>query len=78
MRAWAGALAAIAGFFALSGSTCTSSFSETDLVTQDLDQDKAAAAEVKNDEQVGEQGGQGKEETQEQIDATDGGSGADF
>ena len=78
MRAWAGILVGLAGLFALSGSTCTSSFSEADLVQQDLDRDKAAAAELKSDEQTGEQGGEGREATQEQIDSTDGGSGADF
>jgi len=78
MRAWAGVLVGLAGLFALTGSTCTSSFSEADLVTQDLDQDKAAAAEVKIDREIGEQGGETEDSVQEQIDETDGGSGADF
>jgi hypothetical protein len=66
------------GLLALSGSTCTSNFTEADLVKQERKQEAAAAAEEKNDREIGEQGGANEEAIEEQIDATDGGSGADF
>jgi len=78
MSAWARVLLGFAGLVALSGSTCTSNFTEADLVEQERKQDAAAAAEEKNDQELGEQGGENEEAIQEQIDATDGGSGADF
>ena len=66
------------GLLALTGSTCTSNFSEADLAAEERRQDAAAEAEEKNDRELGEQGGENAEAIQEQIDATDGGSGADF
>jgi hypothetical protein len=78
MSAWARVLVGFAGLFALSGSTCTSSFSEADLVAEERKQDAAAAAEERDDQEIGEQGGENEEAIREQIEATDGGSGADF
>ena len=78
MRAWVLVLVGFAGLLVLSGSTCTSNFTEADLVAQERKQDAAAAVEEKNDQEIGEQGGENEEAIREQIDATDGGSGADF
>ena len=78
MGAWVRVLVGFMGLLALSGSTCTSNFTEADLVKQERKQEAAAAAEEKNDREIGEQGGANEEAIEEQIDATDGGSGADF
>jgi len=78
MGAWVRVLVGFVGLLALSGSTCTSNFTEADLVKQERKQEAAAAAEEKNDREIGEQGGANEEAIEEQIDATDGGSGADF
>ena len=71
-------LLGLAGLFALSGSTCTSNFTEADLVKEERKQDAAAAVEERNDQELGNQGGENERAIDEQIDATDGGSGADF
>ncbi|HEY8155566.1 MAG TPA: hypothetical protein VII72_15675 [Myxococcota bacterium] len=78
MNAWARFLLGFAALLALSGSTCTSNFSEEDLVAEERKQADAARAEEKYDDEVGEQGGENEAAIREQIDATDGGSGADF
>ena len=78
MGAWVRVLVGFVGLLALSGSTCTSNFTEADLVKQERKQEAAAVAEEKDDREVGEQGGANEEAIEEQIDATDGGSGADF
>ena len=68
----------VAGLFTLSGSTCTSNFTEADLVKEERKQDRAAAREEKNDEELGQQGGVNERAIDEQVEDTDGGSGADF
>jgi len=78
MRAWVRVLVGFMGLFALSGSTCTSNFTDADLAKEERKQEAAAAAEEKDDRELGEQGGANEEAIREQIDATDGGSGADF
>jgi len=78
MRAWVGVLAGAVALLALSGSTCTSNFTEADLAAEERKQAAAARAEEKVDQQIGEQGGENSEAIREQIDETDGGSGADF
>jgi hypothetical protein len=78
MKAWARLLIVFLGLLALSGSMCTPVYTDADLAKQERKQDAAAAAEEKNDREIGEQGGANKEAIDEQIDETDGGSGADF
>ena len=78
MKKWLLALIGAVGWFGLTGSTCTSTFNEADLQAADLKQDKAAVAEEKKDQEIGEQGGEGHEAVDEQIEGIDGGSGANF
>jgi hypothetical protein len=78
MKVWVRALVGGLGLLALSGSTCTSNFTEADLAAEERKQADAAKAEEKNDRELGEQGGANEEAIREQIDETDGGSGADF
>jgi hypothetical protein len=60
------------------GNTCTSNFTEADLATEERRQAEAAKREEKLDAELDEQGGANAEAIREQIDETDGGSGADF
>jgi hypothetical protein len=78
MRTWARLLIVFAGLLALSGSMCTPVYTDADLAAEERKQDAADAAEEKNDQEIGEQGGANEEAIREQIDETDGGSGADF
>jgi len=71
-------LAGSVGLFGLTGSTCTSTYTEADLQAAERKQDAAALAEEKRDQEIGEQGGENEEAIEEQIDEVDGGSGADF
>ena len=72
------ALLCLALAVGLSGSTCTSTFTEADLAADEKKQAAAAIAEEKRDEQIGEQGGANEQAIEEQIEDVDGGSGADF
>lgn len=78
MKIWVRVLLGGLGLLVLSGSTCTSNFTEADLAAEERKQADAAKAEEKYDSELGEQGGENEEAIREQIDATDGGSGADF
>ncbi len=78
MSPWVRALLGLAALFVLSGSTCTSSFTEADLAAEERKQADAAKAEEKRDAELGERGGVNEEAIREQIDEVDGGSGADF
>ena len=78
MRAWTRGLLALAVLLTLSGSTCTSNFTEADLAAEERKQADAAKREEKLDAELGEQGGANKEAIREEIEETDGGSGADF
>ena len=78
MNQWMRFLLGAVGLFGLTGSTCTSTYTEADLLAEERKQDAAAVAEEKRDQQIGEQGGEGKAEIEEQIEDVDGGSGADF
>lgn len=68
----------LVGSVMLSGSTCTSTFTEADLAAEERKQDAAAVAEEKRDREIGEQGGANEQAIDEQIEDVDGGSGADF
>ena len=62
------------GLFWLTGSTCTSTFTEADLQASERKEDAAAVAEEKRDQEIGEQGGENKEAIDEQIEDVDGGT----
>jgi len=72
------ALLGLVGCAVLTGSTCTSTFTEADLAAEERKQDAAAVAEEKRDREIGEQGGENEQAIDEQIEDVDGGSGADF
>ena len=78
MSAGLRAALALAGLLLLSGSTCTSNFTEQDIVKDEMKQAEAAKHEEKLDDELGQQGGENEQEIREQIDDIDGGSGADF
>jgi len=78
MSRWARGLLGLASLLALSGSTCTSNFTETDLAAEERKQAEAAKREEKLDDELGEQGGAGREEIREQVEETEGGVGPDF
>ena len=61
---------AVAGLLLLSGSTCTSSFTEADLAAEERKQMDAARREEKLDQELGEQGGANEEAIQEQVEET--------
>jgi hypothetical protein len=78
MSAWLRGLLGLAALLTLSGSTCTSNFTEADLAAEERKEAEAAKREEKHDAQLGEDGGVGKEEIREQIEQTEGGVGPDF
>jgi hypothetical protein len=78
MRQWLRALFGCGLLLALGGSTCTSTYTQANLDAEEGKQDASPAAEVKRDEQIGEQGGANEKAIDEQIEGIDGGSGADF
>jgi len=78
MSAWVRGLAGLVGLFALSGSGCTTTYTDADLDREERKQDAAAVAEEKADEEIDEEGGANKKEIQKQMDDVDDGSGADF
>ena len=78
MSPWLRALLCCAGLFGLTGSTCTSTYTEAELQAAERKQDASAVAEEKRDQEVGEQGGANEQAIDEQIEDVDGGSGADF
>jgi hypothetical protein len=65
---WLRAGLGLAGLLVLSGSTCTSNFTEADLAAEELKQADAAKHEEKLDEELGEQGGANEEAIQEQVE----------
>lgn len=65
---WLRAALGLAGLLVLSGSTCTSNFTEADLAAEERKQADAAKREEKLDEELGEQGGANEEAIQEQIE----------
>ena len=70
MSRWLRAPLGLAALLLLSGSTCTSNFTEADLAAQERKQMDAAKHEEKLDQEQGEQGGAGREAIQEQVDDT--------
>lgn len=78
MSAWLRGLLGFPALLILSGSTCTSNFTEADLAAEESKQAEAAQREEKHDAELGEDGGVGKEEIREQIEETEGGVGPDF
>lgn len=78
MSAWLRGLLGLGALLALSGSTCTSNFTEADLAAEEREQADAAKREEKHDAELGEEGGVGKEEIREQVEQTEGGVGPDF
>jgi len=78
MHKWMRALLFCVGLFGLTGSMCTSTYTDASLLQQEEKQDTAAAAEAKRDQEIGEQGGEGQQDIDRQVEDIDGGSGADF
>jgi hypothetical protein len=68
MSAWLRGLLGLAALLTLSGSTCTSNFTEADLAAEERKQMDAAKHEEKLDQELGEQGGANEEAIQEQVD----------
>jgi hypothetical protein len=68
----------LVGLFGLTGSTCTSTYTQADLLSQERKQDAAAVTEEKRDQEIGEQGGEGQQDIDQQVDDVDGGSDADL
>jgi hypothetical protein len=68
MSRWLRAPLGLAALLLLSGSTCTSNFTEADLVAEERKQMDAAKHEEKLDAEEGEQGGANEEAIQEQVD----------
>ena len=73
MNKWVRVLVGSVGLFWLTGSTCTSTFTEADLQASERKQDAAAVSEEKRDQEIGEQGGENEEAIEEQVDEVDGG-----
>jgi hypothetical protein len=78
MSRWGRVVLGLAALSVLSGSTCTSNFTEADLAAEERKQADAAKREEKLDDELGEQGGAGREAIREQVEETEGGGGPDF
>jgi hypothetical protein len=78
MSTWARGLLGLAALLVLAGSTCTSNFTEADLAAEERKQADAAKREEKLDDELGEQGGAGREAIREQVEEAEGGVGPDF
>jgi hypothetical protein len=78
MKSWLRLLAGVMGGLSLTGSTCTSTFTQAEVDAAELAQEQAATREEKRDAEIGEQGGANAQAIEEQIEDVDGGSGADF
>jgi hypothetical protein len=68
MKIWVRVLVGGLCLLALSGSTCTSNFTEADLAAEERKQMDAAKREEKLDQELGEQGGANEEAIQEQVE----------
>ena len=78
MSHWMRALLLVVGLFGLTGSMCTSTYTQADLLKQEEKQDAAAVKEEKRDQEIGEQGGQGQQDIDQQVDDVEGGNAPDF
>jgi hypothetical protein len=70
MSGWLRASLGLAALLLLSGSTCTSNFTEADLAAEERKQMDAAKHEEKLDQELGERGGVNEEAIQEEVDDT--------
>ena len=68
MSRWLRAPLGLAALLLLSGSTCTSNFTEADLAAQERKEMDAAKHEEQLDQELGEQGGANEQSIQEQVD----------
>ena len=68
MSRWLRTPLGLAALLLLSGSTCTSSFTEADLAAEERKEMDAAKHEEKLDQELGEQGGENEEAIHEQVD----------
>jgi hypothetical protein len=78
MNKWMRVLLFCVGLFGLTGSMCTSTYTQADLLKQEEKQDAAAVAEEKRDQEIGEQGGEGQQDIDQQVDDVEGGNAPDF
>jgi hypothetical protein len=78
MSQWMRVLLFCVGLFGLTGSTCTSTYTQADLLEQEEKQDAAAVREEKRDQEIGEQGGEGQQDIDQQVDDVEGGNAPDF
>jgi hypothetical protein len=78
MNKWMRVLLFCVGLFGLTGSMCTATYTDAGLLKQEEKQDAAAAAEAKRDQEIGEHGGEGQQDIDQQVDDVDGGSEQDF
>ena len=77
MTKWAVILVGTAGLFWLTGSTCTASYTQSELQGEERKLDASASREEKIDREIGDQGGQGEQAIDQDVDGIDGGSAPD-
>jgi hypothetical protein len=61
----------LAGFVALAGLACTTTYTDADIEAEELRQDREAASEEKRDREIGEEGGANVQAIDEEIQQVD-------